>query len=92
MNEFFVVFLIISISLAIISGSLIGIRAINVNFFDNIPSKVYVDDKLVYEGISAGFRVSSGGYTTTVRTYGGFLYMFPKKVYVSKNVVVVGEK
>lgn len=66
----------------------LGILWINITFFDNIPSKVYVDDKLVYQGSSAGFNIHSSGYATTVTVDGGFLYIFPQAVYTSKNVRV----
>ena len=69
-----------------------GVMWIGIIFFDDIPSKVYVDGKLVYEGISAGFQVSSSGFTTTVTTYRGFLYLFPYQTYTSKDVVVIGKK
>ena len=32
----------------------LSVRYIQITFLDNIPSQVYVDEKLVYEGISAG--------------------------------------
>jgi hypothetical protein len=68
------------------------LRGIDVVFFENVPTKCYVENKLVYDGVSAGLSVSSIGYTTKVIIKCGFLYMFPKKYYVSKDVKVVGEK
>lgn len=78
---------LIGISIFILSFIWIG-----VTFVDNIPSQVFVDGKLIYEGSSAGFNIESGGYTTTVTIYGGFLYLFPQQTYTSKDVVVIGSK
>ena len=71
---------------------ILAIRIIKINYFDNIPSVVMVDGKEVYSGTSAGFDTESNGYATKVIIKGGFLYLFPQKVYVSKDVVVKGEK
>ena len=51
-----------------------------------------MDKKLVYEGTSAGFSTGSNGYATKVVINGGWMYFFPKEVYVSKDVVVEGKK
>ena len=65
---------------------------INVTFFDNIPTKVYVGSELVYDGSSAGVEVDSSGYATTVKLHRGFLYMFPYRIYTSKNITIEGMK
>lgn len=80
------------VGLVLIAGLLITFKWGEIQFFDNIPSKVWVDDKLVYEGSSAGFDIHSSGFATTVTLQGGFLYAFPKAVYTSKNVRVEGSK
>ena len=93
MSDLIIIFLIvITGTWGIIAGGIIFLQWASVTFFNNVPSKVYVDGNLVYEGISAGFDVTSGGYTTTVTIKGGFLYFFPQKVYTSKDVTVEGEK
>ena len=63
-----------------------------VRFVENVPVKCWVDKKLVYEGISAGVEIDSGGITTTVKINGGFLYFFPQKYYVSNDVKLEGIK
>ena len=65
---------------------------IYISYFDNIPSTVLVDGKIVYSGSSAGFDITSSGYATTVKINHGFLYFFPKEIYTSKDVVVEGKK
>lgn len=72
--------------------SVILVIAINVHFFDNVPIKVWINKELVYEGISAGVDVKSSGDNTKVKIYKGFLYMFPDKYFVAKDVVIKGEK
>lgn len=57
-------------------------------FYDNVPSLVVVDGMTVYEGPSCGYKVESRGAASEVTIYGGLLYLFPKKVYVSENVEV----
>lgn len=76
----------------IIGGLFIMIRSIEVYGFQQVHVKVTVDENIVYDGVSAGVNVASGGRTTQVKIKGGFLYMFPKKIYVSENVRVEGEK
>lgn len=72
--------------------SVCGIKYVINTYFDNVPTKCFVNNKLVYDGPSCGIHVESSGNTTTVGTHTGFLYMFPKKYYVSNNVVLNGEK
>lgn len=55
---------------------------------ENVPLKVSVDDKLIYEGRSACVDVSSSGNTTNVTISGGWYCLFPKEKYTSKNVKV----
>ena len=76
----------------VVFGGVYIVQVCNIYFIDNIPSEVYVDQKLVYKGISAGFSSDSQGYATKVVIKGGWLYLFPQKVYVSKDVVIKGEK
>ena len=73
-------------------GIIVGGKWASNTFFDNIPSRVMVDGKLIYEGKSYGFDSDSQGYATRVIVYGGPFYFFPQKVYVSKDVVVEGSK
>lgn len=49
---------------------------------------IYIDGKEVYRGNAAAFNVTSGGATTTVNIGKGFLYLFPKATYTSKNVEI----
>jgi len=83
----FVLILLLGIALLLVFGDWIRII-----YVDNVPSKVFVDGVLVYKGSSAGFEVLSGGYTTTVTIYGGFLYLFPQQTYTSKDVIIKGTK
>ena len=84
-----------SITLGIIAFGVFmsfGVKLFENTFVDNVPSIVKVDGKIVYEGTSAGFDTGSEGANTSVVVKGGFLYMFPKAYYVSKNVEVIGKK
>jgi len=73
-------------------GIAILIQGSNVLFFDNVPVKCFVNDKLVYDGKSAGINIDTSGANTTVCVKGGFLYFFPQKYYVSPNVKLEGVK
>mgnify|MGYP001588815300 CR=1 FL=1 len=86
--------LILGIVLLVIvaGGLLVGGKWVSNTCFDNIPSRVMVDGKLIYEGKSYGFDSDSQGYATRVIVYGGPFYFFPQKVYVSKDVVIEGSK
>lgn len=79
-------------SIAFLVVGMIFIQCINIKFIDNVPTKVLVDGSLVYEGPSVGVVIDSSGANTTVSVKGGFLYMFPQKYYVSKDVKLIGEK
>lgn len=70
----------------------IGVTWVKINYIDNIPSIVKVDGKIVYEGSSAGFDVQSSGANTTITIKDGFLYLFPKSIYTSNKVEIVGVK
>lgn len=59
---------------------------------DNVPVTCSVNGERVYEGPSYAIDVNSGGATTTVIIYGGFLAVFPKAYYTSDDVLVVGKK
>lgn len=67
------------------------VQFININF-QNIPVKCYVDNTLIYDGISAGIETKTNGAMTDVTISGGFLYLFPKARYISSNVKLVGDK
>lgn len=54
----------------------------------NVPIKVYVKNKLVYDGRDACCEVISAGYATTVNITGGWYCMFPKESYTDKDVRV----
>ena len=84
--------ILILIFIFIVVFLIFSIQIITISFFDNIPSVVKVDKDIVYKGSSAGFSSESNGYATKVVIYGGFLYFFPQKVYVSKDVVIEGSK
>ena len=80
------------IGISIFIFFILGFQFIKISVFDNIPSEVYVEGELVYEGSSAGFDVESSGYATKIVIFGGFLYFFPQEVYVSKDVIIEGTK
>ena len=80
------------VSIVVVICLVLGLLAIDVKFFDNVPVVCKVDGAVVYRGPSAGIGVSSGGDTTVVGVSGGFLYLFPRARYVSKNVELIGEK
>jgi hypothetical protein len=92
MKDIMMVILIVSGILATVAFMLIGSQLINITCFDNIPSTAYVNDKIVYKGSSAGISVKSTGDTTELTIVGGFLYFFPQKNYVGRNIRVEGEK
>lgn len=64
----------------------LGIYTYILTCFNNVPVIVTVDGQKVYEGISAGVSINSGGATTTVTLRDGFMYLFPKAYYTSKDV------
>lgn len=86
----------ITIGILILATALFGLVSIgqwfNITFVDNVPVKVFVDGNMIYEGTSAGVATDSNGYATKVTITGGYLYLFPQKYYVSKDVEVRGEK
>lgn len=89
-----IIYVIIYILVVVSFGSGLGIliKWTQIHFFDAVPCEVYVDNELVYRGISAGININTGGANTTVAVYGGFLYLFLQKYYVSSNVKVEGIK
>lgn len=92
MDEFKDLILAILVFWIIIGIVVFGSRTFQVICIDNVPVTVYVDNKEVYMGTSAGCKVDSTGRTTKVTILGGWLYYFPKAFYVSDNVKVIGEK
>ena len=96
MDELWIVFGIIVILIVVVAGGTIGLgilfQAINMTYFDNVPSEIYVDGQLVYKGSSIGFDVESAGDNTTVTINGGFMYFFPQAYYTAKDVRVIGNK
>ena len=68
------------------------VKIIDIKYIQNVPTKCWVDGKLIYDGISAGINVLSTGRTTKVDIKGGFLYLFPKEFYVSDDVKLEGFK
>lgn len=58
---------------------------------ESVPVRCKVDGNLVYEGRSACINVTSSGASTTVSVKGGFLCLFPKQYFVSKNVELITE-
>lgn len=69
----------------------IGVSAIDY-WVDNIPTKCWVEGKLVFDGRSACVNVKTSGASTTVVVKTGFLCMFPAEYYVSNDVKLVGSK
>ncbi|MFA5089327.1 MAG: hypothetical protein WC552_09885 [Candidatus Omnitrophota bacterium] len=82
----------VALGVFLVATLVLGVQWGQKTFFDNVPSTVWVDDKLVYQGTSAGFDVDSSGANTTVTIYGGWLYLFPERYYVSKSVKIEGKK
>jgi hypothetical protein len=78
-------------TIIIFSALIFGVRGVEMAV-NNVPVKVWVEDKLVFEGPSYCVEVSSGGYTTSVKISGGFLSWIPQKYYTSKSVKVEGVK
>lgn len=64
-----------------------AIIAINYNV-QNVHLKVFVEEKMVYDGRSACVDVASAGYATTVNIGGGWYCIFPKEHYTEKDVRV----
>ena len=90
--EFLGIAAFVGLCVAVFVGMLvISIQIVNIQFIDNVPIVVSVDDKEVYKGVSAGCEVDSSGANTTVQIKGRFLYMLPVKYYVSKNVKVINQ-
>lgn len=90
-NDFLVLALIAVVTIGGLFGLVLGIRAVELKFFNNVPVVVHVDGKEVYRGISGCVFVESSGANTTVRVDHGFLCIWPKAYYVSSDVKIVGE-
>lgn len=71
--------------LAIVFSFIWGIAALRYRI-DQVPVRVYVEDKLVYSGRSACVDVKSTGATTRVDVLGGPYCLLPKAYYVSQDV------
>lgn len=80
--------------IAIAVFSLITITAIQsiILLVDDVPIIVKVEGKTVYEGSSAKISTESNGANTKVCIKGGFLYLFPQKYYINKDIVIEGKK
>jgi uncharacterized membrane protein YqiK len=72
----------------------VTVKFFDLTFFNNIPVKVVVDGKKVYEGKNGCITTTSAGTATKVVINGGFLCFFPKQRFTSKNVevITVGEQ
>ena len=86
-DAWFIIKMIVVFALGIF-GLISGVQGVNLAFFDNVPVRVSVDDKIVYQGISGCVSVESSGANSTVSVNQGFLCFFPKAYYVSKNVSI----
>lgn len=84
-KEFILVF---GITAGLLFGIAIGIRGLEIAF--SVPTECRVDGVEVFSGPSCAIKVESSGFNTTVKTYHGFMYVFPKGVFVSKDVVLKG--
>lgn len=87
MDDFIDFFVPILFLIGIIAILLWGIIAIHYHV-NNVHLKVFVEERLVYDGRSACVDVSSAGYATSVGIYGGWYCSFPKEKYTAKDVRV----
>ena len=60
----------------------------SITFVHKVPIHVIVDGKEVYHGIDGCVSIVSSGANTSVEVNGGFLCLFPKAYYTSRNVRV----
>ena len=77
--------------LAFILIIIITMQFIDITFFNSIPTKIYINENLVFEGINGCLDIISGGDTTTIKTYKGFLCFFPDKIYTDEEIKVIGK-
>jgi hypothetical protein len=67
------------------------VQVINIKYFENIPIIVKVDNKIVYDGISAGVSIDSSGANTSVTISKPPLYILPKAHYISRDVEIINK-
>ena len=83
-----IILLIIFGMLSLMVVFIIGIQALDIKVFNNVPVEIYVNGELFYKGINGCVNVKSSGYTTTIKTKNGFLCFFPDKFYSGEGVVI----
>lgn len=96
MKDLIGIFLGIFISVIVILSVFVVVLIVPIwayqQYYQNIPTKCWVNGRLVYSGSSAGIDISSSGAATTVMVRGGFLYLWPMGNYVSSSVTMEGTK
>jgi len=83
--------LVVAVFFALFLIFIVG-KAIDLAYIDNVPMTITQNGTVIYQGISGCVDVISGGDTTQVQTYDGFLCLFPKSWYGGLNIEVYGRK
>ena len=91
-TDFLMVVLVVFMFLTGATICALSFRSCEVKYIKNVPTYVFIEGKLMYNGPSAGVEITSAGMATQVKTYLPPLYLAPDRIYVSKDVVVVGER
>ena len=87
MGELGILLGIIIGAIVLVGGTLLGAAYIDYTIHD-VPIEIRVDGDLKYAGRNACAVTSSNGNATKVKITGGFLCLFPKEEYVSKDVIL----
>lgn len=61
-------------------------------YINDVPVRVWKDDTIIYEGVSACVGIKSSGDTTTVKLGRGLFCLLPKAVYTGRDLRVEGSK
>ena len=79
----------IFLTISIAAGGFFGLSWININYVDNVNIQATVDNKIVYQGVSACARVSTAGANSILQINSRkSLCLKPIEYFVSRNIVV----
>jgi len=65
-----------------------GFLALNYTL-NNYPISIIQGNKIIFEGSRSCIEVESGGDTTKVIINQGYLCLFPKEIYVGKEIEII---
>ena len=71
---------------ACVAGGVAAVQGIFIGV--GIPVTIKYSDQVIYQGNSACVTVQSAGAATRVNIRGGYMCLFPKKYYLSSDIVI----